>query len=422
MPDGAEVGVSRARPTPLRWLVLLGLWLAYGAFGLMVASLAPLVPLIQADLQLSHAAMGSVMGAWQLVYIGAAVPCGILLDRLGGKAALTIGIVLVALSGVGRALAVDYWSLLLAVMLFGVGGPIISSGAPKVVAGLFHGSERGLAMGIYMTGPTLGGILALTLTHPVLLPLLGGSWRGVLLLWSGAAAAAAVAWLVIAAMAGHAAPALAPQGGPDPPVPSATVIRKLLGIPAVGVLLLLAVGAFLFNHGLNNWLPELLRSGGLPAAEAGYWAAFPLVVGVFGSLIIPRLATPPRRVGIIIGLCLLAAVVSVALKLDNPAALGTTLFLQGLVRSSLMTVLILTLMELPGIGERDRGTAGGLFFSAAEVGGVLGPLGFGVLHDLTGGFDAALYALAAVAAAMAVGAATLKPLVRRAEPAEAGGA
>ena len=116
---------------------------------------------IEAALGLSHAAMGSVMGAWQLVYIFSAVPCGLLLDRIGGRRALLIGIALIAASGLGRALAIDYWTFLLAVMLFGLGGPIISAGAPKLVAALFTGSQRGMAMGIYMTGPATGGVVRL---------------------------------------------------------------------------------------------------------------------------------------------------------------------------------------------------------------------------------------------------------------------
>jgi cyanate permease len=54
-------------------------------------------------------------------------------------------------------------------------------------------------------------------------------------------------------------------------------------------------------------------------------------------------------------------------------------------------VLILTLMELPGMDPRQTGTASGMFFSAAEIGGVLGPLGIGLLYDATGGFTASLY-------------------------------
>jgi MFS family permease len=132
----------------------------YASFGLIAASIAPLVVPIEADLGMSHAAMGSLMGAWQLVYIFSAIPGGMLLDRIGVRFALLIGIVLIAVSAMGRALADGYFSFLLAVMVFGIGGPIISSGAPKLVAELFRGSQRGFAMGIYMTGPALGGVAA----------------------------------------------------------------------------------------------------------------------------------------------------------------------------------------------------------------------------------------------------------------------
>ena len=81
-----------------KWWILAGLWLLYASFGLIVASVAPMVGLIEQDLGISHAAMGSVMGAWQLVYIFAAVPCGVLLDRIGGRQALLIGALLITAS------------------------------------------------------------------------------------------------------------------------------------------------------------------------------------------------------------------------------------------------------------------------------------------------------------------------------------
>ena len=64
-----------------RWLVLSGVWLIYAAFGLVASSVAPLVDEIARELRMSHSAMGGVMGAWQLVFIVAAIPCGRLLDR-----------------------------------------------------------------------------------------------------------------------------------------------------------------------------------------------------------------------------------------------------------------------------------------------------------------------------------------------------
>jgi CP family cyanate transporter-like MFS transporter len=393
----------------LRWLILLGLWLCYFSFGAIAASIAPLVPLIQADIGLSHSALGSIMGAWQLVYIAAAIPAGMLLDRLGARLAITLGVCLIAVSALGRAFAEDYWQLLGAVMLFGLGGPIISSGAPKVVTDIFTGSQRGLAMGIYMTGPTLGGILALTLTHTVLLPGFNQDWRQIMLLWGGIALIAAVIWLAIASTS-HTWT----ERDEHPPErrSGSAVLPGLLATPGVVLLLCMAAGAFLINHGLNNWLPELLRNGGMTLSEASNWAALPMLIGIIGSLTIPRLATPPRRLRILLALCISSSVASVLLTIDEPGILTSALLIQGLVRSSLMTVLILTLMELPGMKQQHAGTASGLFFSAAEVGGVLGPLGLGVLYDLTQGFNIGLYFLSAVAALMALSSLRLRNLMR----------
>jgi CP family cyanate transporter-like MFS transporter len=354
---------------------------------------------VEAALGMSHVAMGSVMGAWQLVYIFAAVPCGVLLDRLGGRHALLIGALLIALSAFGRSVARDYWDLLVAVMVFGVGGPIVSAGAPKVVTQWFTGSQRGLAMGIYMTGPAVGGIVSLTLTHALLLPWLG-DWRAVFRLWALVAAGAGITWWLLAAH--PAARRLERIESSAPRLPRREILRGLLGAPAVRLVLLMSIGVFLFNHGLMNWLPELLRAGGMGVVEAGYWAALPTVVGIAGSLVIPRLATPARRFAILWGLCVAAATASLLLQFQEPTALFPGLMLQGIARSSLMTVLILTLVELPGIGERHAGTASGLFFSAAEVGGVLGPVSLGVLYDLTGAFASGLYGLTAVAGALAL--------------------
>ena len=106
-----------------------------------------------------------------------------------------------------------------------------------------------------------------------------------------------------------------------------------------------------------------------------------------------------------------ALVASVLLQASDGFTLTTGLILQGIARSSLMTVLVLTLVELPGIGEQRAGVASGLFFSAAEVGGVLGPLGMGVIDDVSGHFSGTLGALMLVAMVLIAGAIYLRNLV-----------
>jgi MFS transporter, CP family, cyanate transporter len=350
--------------------------------------------------------MGSIMGIWQLTYIAFAVPGGILLDRVGSRYALTLGVLFIALSALLRGIAEDYMSMLLAVMLFGVGGPIVSAGAPKMITRWFHGQSRGLAMGIYMTGPAIGGIVSLTLTHSFLLPILG-SWRNLMTLNAIIAFTIATGWYLIATNNRMRASEILSQADPSPQLPA---IKGLIQQPAVRIILFMSIGVFLVNHGLNNWLPEILKNTGMTLIEAGYWAAIPTVIGILGSLTIPRLATPGRRFPILLALTALAALATLLLQFSEAPLQFSGLLLQGIARSSMMTVLILTLVELPGIGEKNAGLASGLFFSAAEVGGVLGPVTLGFFYDATGNFTLALAALTLVCLILLIATAHLKKI------------
>ena len=250
-------------------------------------------------------------------------------------------------------------------------------------------------MGVYMTGPAIGGVVSLTLTHTVLLPWLG-DWQTLMIVLSVVVSTVALLWLLIAnhsLLLAYESRAKA-SNAPTPERPT----RFLLSQRTVQIVLLMSVGVFLFNHGLNNWLPELLKGHGMTLIEAGYWAAIPTVIGILGSLTIPRLATPGRRFKILLALCICAFGSSVLLQFEQQGILIVGLIIQGIARSSLMTVLILTLVELPGIGERYAGLASGLFFTAAEFGGVMGPTLLGITYDYSGDFTLGLGLLSVTAA------------------------
>ena len=377
-----------------RWAMLAGVWLLYTCFGLTAASLAPLVGPITQDLGIGHAAMGVVFGAWQLVYIAAAAPGGAAMDRIGPRRTLFFAGCMIAASGLFRSFADSYAVLLAAVAIFGLGGPLVSVGAPKVIALWFEGKERGLAMGVYITGPSLGMIGGLAFTNPVLMPLFDQDWRAVLQVYAAVAFVASCIWIAISAHpeARRVEQALAAE----PKEPQLKVYKELLASPTVQLMLAMSIGIFFSNHGLNNWLPTLLRTKGLEPAAADLWAMVPTLVGIAGSLLIPRLATPRWRWPILIALFAAALLATVLLHLSPGLGLGLGLALQGIARSSMMTVSILILVELKEIGSRRTGAASGLFFSAAEIGGVTGPLALGAMSEATGSFDAALYVLAVI--------------------------
>ena len=402
-------GLPGEPPSPYRWVVLAGVWLIYATFGATTVSLAPLVGPITQELGIGHGSMGFVFGAWQLVFIVSSVPCGMLLDRIGVRIGLLVGVATIALSGVLRSLSVDYFTLLAAVAVFGIGGPIVSTGAPKIVTRWFRGSERGLAMGLYITGPAIGSMTALSLTNSLLLPALDGNWRRVLVVWASLALAAGLIWMIIAR---HPEMQRRETRTGVTKVSQWGVVRDILHVPAVRVLLAMSVAIFLFNHGLNNWLPEILRSKGMSSVAAGYWATVPTLVGLAGSLTLPRLATPERRYVMLVGLCVSALLATLLLRAGDGPFLVLGLALQGIARSSMMTVAMLTLVELPGIGERHAATAGGLFFSAAEIGGACGPVLMGLIHDASNGFTMPLGFLSVVAALLAAGALRLRSLAQ----------
>jgi cyanate permease len=384
--------VQRADALPYRWVMLALLWLAYASFGMVSSSLAPLVGEITGELGLSYSQMGTILGAWQLTYIGVAYTAGRIIDRIGLRRALGVGIVVIAASGLLRGGASGFWTMFLFVALFGIGGHMVSVGAPKLVATWFGAKERGKAASIYTTASSLGGVIVLATANSVLMPITG-SWRLTVSAYGLVGLAVGAVWWLLAR---------------DPPVePGAAGAsgdpRRLLRVRNVWMVLVIGLAAFLSTHGLRNWLPQVLQMRGYSAVDAGYWAALPNLLGIVGALIFTRIVPRDQRTQAIAGLLAVNAVAFALIALASGPTLILGLVLKGLVFSSQTPLLLLVIMESPGVGAAAMGAAGGLYFTVGEVGGFLGPSLMGYLFDLTGGFAVGLLLYAALLAVMGVG-------------------
>ena len=268
-----------------------------------------------------------MLAAWQLTYIFCSVPCGGLLDRFGPRRMMFASVLVIAASVALRGLASDYVTLLLAVMVFGLGGPLISSGAPKVVSLWFTGKERGLAMGIYFTGNATGGIVAVALTNSVFLPAIGGDWRDLMSGYALFIVAVGAIWLAISAH--PASRDMEARLKAEEKRRSMDVFLELVRDPIVRLVLLLGLFILFYNHGMNHWLPDLLRSYGMTPSEAGYWAAIPTLFGMVASLSLPRMATPDKRFAILLGLFVCAAVATILVWAASGPLLAVGLVLTG---------------------------------------------------------------------------------------------
>lgn len=364
-----------------RWRMLALIWLVYVCFGITVGSFPPLVSFISEDLGLSSTEMGLVLGAWQLVYIFTASPIGRLIDKYGVRKSVTVGLIIILISLVSRTIADNFITLFLTVAIFGIGGPIISIGAPKVVSEWFQGNERGFAAGVYTTAPLAGVAIAIATAASIVEPITG-SWRGIALIYGSIILGVLILWILAAVdPPGKASESF---NGSDKAKPQTL---PLLKITNVQIILILALVTFLASHGLQNWLPTLLTDDGMSVTIAGNWVSAAIVAGAISLVLIPLVSKYGTR-RFVMGLMLLASSLSgLGLVFFDGTGQIISVIAWSIARSPIIAVSMLILMDTKGVGKAKMGTAAGLFYAVAEVGGFSGPFILGAIRDITGNLD-----------------------------------
>ncbi|WP_247006547.1 MFS transporter [Halorientalis litorea] len=337
---------------------------------------------------------GLLAGAVPLTYIPLALFSGLAVDRIGPARSLATGLVVFGVAQIARSVAGGFPTLLAATVGIGVGATAITFGLPKLVAVLFPPEETGLPSSLYLVGSSAGTAAAFGLGRPVLGPALGG-WRP-LFLWSGVVAVGyAVVWLALARLAGLTGRETEDDAAFTPGSITADA-RAVLAHRELRLVVLVGVTYLLVIHGLQGWLPTILEARGLSPGRAGQTTTLLVGANVVGILAIPALADrfDARRLAITAcGLVAFAGVVGVvtggATLLAAAGIVGAGLGVGGL--SPLVRAIP---PELEGIGPGLTGAAVGLVFAVGEVGGFLGPVTVGVLHDLTGSYVPGLAVLA----------------------------
>ena len=384
--DNLLMGTNRTKPSDessYRWVMLALVWFVYASFGMIHRSISPLITPIIADLQMTYSQMGLVLGSWQLTFIAAAALAGAALDKWGIRRSLFFGTIVMALSIGLRYFTTGFWTFLIVVSLFGIGGPMISVGCPKTISLWFKGKDRGTAVGIYMTGPWLGGAFALAATNKVFMPLTGHSWRLTFVCFGVLTISVALLWWFFA----READVPADSGGYE----IKRVFVKLIRVRNVRILLLCGLFSFAINHGFTNWLPKILETKGLSPTMAGFASSIPLLAGIPALLIIPRFVPPHYRGRFIAWMTLVIALSTWPVAYYDDVFVYLGLALYGVSVCTLFPLFSLILMDTPEVGSRYMGSAGGIFFSISEIGGFMGPVAVGALVDWIGSFHASVY-------------------------------
>ena len=158
------------------------LWLCGICLRITVLAIPPVIPQIHQSFTLSQAAVGALTSLPVLLFSFAAIPGSLLVARFGAFHVLLAGIVLTGVAGALRGMG-DVALLFAMTFAMGVGIAIMQPALPAVVR---DWTPRKIALGTatYSNGLLVGEAISASATIPWVLPMVDGSWRLSLPVWS----------------------------------------------------------------------------------------------------------------------------------------------------------------------------------------------------------------------------------------------
>jgi MFS family permease len=335
-------------------------------------AMVPLAPTFADQLGLSGVETGFILAAASLAALVVAFPLGLLADRLGARQVTIASACLFTLATFGQGVAEEFWSLLLARLVFGVAfGALWGAGASWLSDSLTEESRAGALSAAatvaglgFTTGPVFGGVLADRYD------------TGTPFLVAGVAAALGTVFLVVAA---PAAAATAPRQR----------LRDMLDIARrdelvlAGIAIIVLIG--LVGGGVNLLVPLQLRENGVSAGEIGLLFSAASAIYTVVSAVVARLGSRSAtlRVG---GAAALLTGLSIFLVLGSGSTLAAVAFI--LLRAAPWSTMDTIIYPLAAAGAHRSGLGRGSVMGLLTVGwgaaSTVGPPLAGGIADVFG--------------------------------------
>jgi MFS family permease len=356
----------RDLPAEVRALTGVGFMVALG-FGLV----APALPLFAREFGVGKTAAGAVVAAFALMRLLMAPFVGRMVNAVGERLLLAIGIGVVAVSSVLAGLSQSYWQLLVLRGAGGIGSIMFSVSAASLLVRVTPSHLRGRAQGVWagsfliglVCGPAVGTVATFSLRLPFFL-------------YAGT--------LVCAGILGLGALRHSELAARDSARSEPMALRLALGQRAYLAALAAAfAGDFALVGARSAMLPLYIRED-LELSSGWVYGAFLIVSIISGALLLPsgKVAdTIGRRPVIAFGLAIGAVAFLVLPTVPATAGLVLATLLIGMAAASDSVA--------PGAVMGDvvagrGGTVVAVFQMAGDLGTVLGPVVTGFVADQAG--------------------------------------
>ncbi|WP_434653592.1 CynX/NimT family MFS transporter [Pseudomonas sp. R3-56] len=354
------------------WLLLLGLILVALNLRPALSSMAPLLSDVSKSLGLS-AAQAGLLTTLPVLCLGLFAPLAPVLARRFGAERVVLGILLTLAGGIILRSSFGQFGLFAGSILAGASIGVIGVLLPGIVKRDFA-RQAGTMTGVYTMALCLGAAMAAGATVP-LSEHLGHDWALGLGFWMLPALLAAVFWL--------------PQVGQKHGAHQAAYrVRGLLRDPlAWQVTLYMGLQSSL-AYIVFGWLPSILIGRGLTPTQAGLVLSGSVIVQLVSSLAAPWLATrgKDQRLAIVIVMLMVLGGLFGCLYAPIEGLWGWAILLglgQGATFALALTLIVLRSRDAH-VAANLSGMAQGFGYTLAS----LGPFAVGVVHDLTGGWNA----------------------------------
>lgn len=344
-------------------------------FGLGWTVLPPLMPLIAAELSISHTMHGVIWGAFTLG-VGIASPFGgAAVDRYGARLVGGLSVFCCAVMTVWRGFVHDAWSMAATMLVFGLATGFQTPTIPKALAGHMAPDRLGVANGVAFFAMTLGSALTMLFAVPVLVPLFGG-WRTVQLVAGVAVGVAALLWgLFIRDVIPHSKEANLGL------VMGLYKDRQLMRLTFI---LFFQFGGYVVMNGL---LPRALEESGLSPEKAGLFVAVWLMIYGVANFVGPWMSDlRGRRCPFLVMGSIVAGMPLAALAIlpVPPQTSIWFLIVAGIGSGSFGPLLMAMVAEMPSIGPEKMGAAIGYMFLLSQIGTSLLSVFTGAAGDMGG--------------------------------------
>jgi FSR family fosmidomycin resistance protein-like MFS transporter len=340
-----------------------------------IIALAPLMPFVRHEYQVTYTEIGLAFAAFNIVTAVFQTPAGFLVDRLGARVLLILGLAIGASSFILVGLINSFWVMVTLFAIAGIGNTVYHPADYALLSQHVPSDRIGQAFSVHTFAGMLGSAVA-----PASLLMMQSVWG-----WRGAFVGAgilgfAVAFFLLLLRDGSTATARA--GTRVASNSSDAGWRLLLSAP---ILLNLAFFILLamMSSGLYNYSVVALGAlYGTPVATANAALTGNLLLSAAGVLVGGLLVTRTKRHGLLatLGLSAMAlSVVLVALIDLSSLALIAAMSLAGLFSGVIMPSRDMIVREVTPPGS--FGKVFGFVTTGFNIGGIVSPLIFGAVMD-----------------------------------------